>query len=108
MKTLKWFIRNIDKAKCWHFLEIVVSKTWTNYFKKLVLSEAIKRVADPEHGIWANSLVQFSLGICRKLIPGCPAISKSWDAQVPYVKWSSTVSPPYPRGFASTNSTNYG
>ena len=30
------------------------------------------------------------------LVPGSPKIPRSVDAQVPYIKWCSAVSPPYP------------
>ena len=34
-----------------------------------------------------------------------PSDTKIHDAQVPYIKWNSMVSPPYPR--ASADSTNH-
>ena len=40
-------------------------------------------------------LIQSAFGICWGLVPGPPWIPKSTDAQVPYTRWRSTVSPPY-------------
>ena len=38
--------------------------------------------------------IQSSLSICGELVPGSRQTSKSSDAQVPYIKWCSTVGPP--------------
>lgn len=62
MKALNWFIGNISKTGYWCLLEIVVSKSWTNYLKTLAFSEAIKQVVEPEPGIWSNSLVLVNVG----------------------------------------------
>ena len=48
-----------------------------------------------------NKLTQSSFGIHRGLVPGHPADTKSTDAQVPYIKWHSTVG-------ESSGSASYG
>lgn len=48
------------------------------------------------HIISTAQKAKLSLGIHRELVPGSPCISKSTDAQVPYIKWGRsmhTVSP---------------
>ena len=41
-------------------------------------------------------IIQLSLCTHRGLVPGPLQMPKSADAQVPYIKWHSTVSPLYP------------
>lgn len=43
----------------------------------------------------ANLALMPSFGVCRNLVPGLSQIPKPIDAQVPYVKWCSTVGLPY-------------
>ena len=42
-------------------------------------------------------LIQSSLGVRGGLVPGLPRIPKSADAQILYIKWLSTLGPPYAR-----------